>query len=104
MLIYLQISCLTCRGLTLIRGAEKQNLEEDHKKETMDKLTKDMEKSGGKNNWAQVWRAWKLAVVGTPFMMLDEDMDGYKKFEENGDVLDDDEDEDEDYEVASFTL
>lgn len=81
------------------RRAEKERLEEERRKENMDKLRKDMEKSGGES-----------VVLSTGLknknMELDEDEedeeeDDDERFSEDGsDIIDNDEDE----EIASFSF
>ncbi|KAI3468972.1 hypothetical protein Pfo_025635 [Paulownia fortunei] len=86
------------------RRAEKQRLEEERRKENMDKLRKDMEKSGGET---VVLSTGLKDRADDKSMEFDEDEEGeeieddYERFSEDGaDIIDDDEDE----EVASFSF
>ncbi|KAL8481141.1 hypothetical protein ACS0TY_027613 [Phlomoides rotata] len=77
------------------RRAEKERLEEERRKENMDKLRKDMEKSGG----------GVTVVLSTGLkdksVELDEDEDDDERFSEDGsDIIEEDEDE----EIASFSF
>ncbi|KAJ0034429.1 hypothetical protein Pint_24308 [Pistacia integerrima] len=92
------------------RRAEKQRLEEERRKESMDKLRKDMEKSRGET--VILSTGLKDNKTKSRDMMVEEDEeevdldedDVYERFseEEEEDAIDEDEDEDE--EVAKFSF
>lgn len=89
------------------RWAEKQRLEEDRRKENLDKLRKDIEKSGGET----VVLSTGLKDKGDRSKTMmdeeneeieDDDDDDYERFTDDEDAIDEDEDEDE--EVSRFSF
>ncbi|XP_075656093.1 GPN-loop GTPase QQT2 [Castanea sativa] len=89
------------------RWAEKQRLEEDHRKENLDKLRKDMEKSGGETvvlstGLKDKGDRSKTMMDGEDEEIEDEDDDDYERFTDDEDAIDEDEDEDE--EVSRFSF
>ncbi|XP_044498198.1 GPN-loop GTPase QQT2 isoform X1 [Mangifera indica] len=87
------------------RRAEKQRLEEERRKESMDKLRKDMEKSRGETIILST--GLKDSKAKSRDMMVDEDEeedldeeDDYEIFTEEDDAIDEDEDE----EVSKFSV
>ncbi|CAI9772076.1 unnamed protein product [Fraxinus pennsylvanica] len=89
------------------RREEKQRLEEERRKENMDKLRKDMEKSGGETvvlntGLKDVRPDDKSMVIDEDEEVEDEDDDYDRVSEDDADTIDEDEDEDE--EVASFAF
>lgn len=92
------------------RRAEKERLEDERRKENMDKLRKEMEKSKGETVVLSTGLKDKEDRSRT---MMDEgnggieeeDDDDYERFIEEEDVIDDDDDDDdEDEEIASFSF
>ncbi|KAF3959301.1 hypothetical protein CMV_015877 [Castanea mollissima] len=89
------------------RWAEKQRLEEDRRKENLDKLRKDMEKSGGETvvlstGLKDKGDRSKTMMDGEDEEIEDEDDDDYERFTDDEDAIDEDEDEDE--EVSRFSF
>ncbi|KAG6731563.1 hypothetical protein I3842_01G134700 [Carya illinoinensis] len=87
------------------RRAEKQCLEEERRKENMDKLRKDMEKSRGEtvvlNTGLKDKKDHNKTVMDEEDKEIEgEDDDDYEEFTEEEDVIDEDEDE----EVARFSF
>ncbi|KAK9992064.1 hypothetical protein SO802_027049 [Lithocarpus litseifolius] len=87
------------------RWAEKQRLEEDRRKENLDKLRKDMEKSGGETVVLSTGLKDKGDRSKTMMDEEDEEIeddDDYERFTDDEDAIDEDEDEDE--EVSRFSF
>ncbi|XP_030967066.1 GPN-loop GTPase QQT2-like [Quercus lobata] len=89
------------------RWAEKQRLEEDRRKENLDKLRKDMEKSGGETvvlstGLKDKGDRSKTMMDKEDEEIEDEDDDDYERFTDDEDAIDEDEDEDE--EVSRFSF
>eukprot|EP00262_Sarcandra_glabra_P017161 TRINITY_DN5795_c2_g1_i1.p1 TRINITY_DN5795_c2_g1~~TRINITY_DN5795_c2_g1_i1.p1 ORF type:complete len:409 (-),score=97.16 TRINITY_DN5795_c2_g1_i1:264-1490(-) len=90
------------------RRAEKERLEEERRRENMDKLRKDMEKSGGET--VVLSTGLKDKEVGKSTMDDDEEEEEeeeeeeYGRFSEDEDEADDGEDEGEDEEVGRFSF
>ncbi|PON93152.1 GPN-loop GTPase [Trema orientale] len=84
------------------RRAEKQRLEEERRKENMDKLRKDMEKSRGETVVLSTGLKNKeeSSKAMTDEEEEDEDEDDFETFIEDEDIIDEDEDE----EVARFSF
>ncbi|KAK9291143.1 hypothetical protein L1049_009331 [Liquidambar formosana] len=91
------------------RRAEKQRLEEERRRENMDKLRKDMEKSGGETVVLSTGLKNKEARSNNTIDEEDEEVEeeeeedegsDYERFSEEEDVIDEDEDE----EVARFSF
>ncbi|KAJ4835030.1 GPN-loop GTPase qqt2 [Turnera subulata] len=85
------------------RRAEKERLEEERRRENMEKLRKDMEKTGGET---VVLSTGLKDKPKSDFMMDEEDEeeeDDFERFreEEGGDI---DEDDDEDEEIVNFSF
>ncbi|KAG8365795.1 hypothetical protein BUALT_Bualt17G0009000 [Buddleja alternifolia] len=83
------------------RRAEKQRLEEERRKENMDKLRKDMEKSRGETLVLSTGLKDKSMDIDEDEEMDEED---YERFSEDDADEDEDEDDDDDEEVASFSF
>ncbi|XP_023870567.2 GPN-loop GTPase QQT2 isoform X1 [Quercus suber] len=89
------------------RWAEKQRLEEDRRKENLDKLRKDMEKSGGETvvlstGLKDKGDRSKTMMDEEDEEIEDDDDDDYERFTDDEDAIDEDEDEDE--EVSRFSF
>ncbi|XP_050281285.1 GPN-loop GTPase QQT2-like [Quercus robur] len=89
------------------RWAEKQRLEEDRRKDNLDKLRKDMEKSGGETVVLSTGLKDKRDKSKTMMdeedeEIEDEDDDDNDRFTDDEDAIDEDEDEDE--EVSRFSF
>ncbi|XP_057957906.1 GPN-loop GTPase QQT2 [Malania oleifera] len=86
------------------RRAEKQRLEEEHRRENMEKLRKDMEKSGGETVVLSTGLKDKVAtskdIMDEEYEEEEDGEDDDVRFSEEEDVIDEDEDE----EVASFSF
>ncbi|CAK9145682.1 unnamed protein product [Ilex paraguariensis] len=85
------------------RRVEKQRLEEEHRRQNMEKLRKDMEKSRGETVVLSTGLKDRDASKSMMEDEKEEDEDDYERFTED-DVIDDDEDEDEDEEVGNFSF
>lgn len=98
-------SCL-CRADLDKRWAEKQRLEEDRRKENLDKLRKDMEKSGGETVVLSTGLKDKgdrsKTMMDEEDEEIEDDDDDYERFTDDEDAIDEDEDEDE--EVSRFSF
>lgn len=88
------------------RWAEKQRLEEDRRKENLDKLRKDMEKSGGETVVLSTGLKDKgdrsKTMMDEEDEEIEDDDDDYERFTDDEDAIDEDEDEDE--EVSRFSF
>lgn len=88
------------------RWAEKQRLEEDRRKENLDKLKKDMEKSGGETVVLSTGLKDKgdrsKTMMDEEDEEIEDDDDDYERFTDDEDAIDEDEDEDE--EVSRFSF
>ncbi|XP_050239735.1 GPN-loop GTPase QQT2-like [Quercus robur] len=89
------------------RWAEKQRLEEDRRKENLDKLRKDMEKSGGETvvlstGLKDKGDRSKTMMDEEDEEIEDDDDDDYERFTDDEDAIDEDEDKDE--EVSRFSF
>ncbi|KAL8521326.1 hypothetical protein ACS0TY_011743 [Phlomoides rotata] len=83
------------------RRAEKERLEEERRKENMDKLRKDMEKSGGETVVLSTGLKDKSVELDEDEEEGEEEEDDDERFSEDGsDIIEDDEDE----EIASFSF
>lgn len=87
------------------RWAEKQRLEEDRRKENLDKLRKDMEKSGGETVVLSTGLKDKgdrsKTMMDEEDEEIEDDDDDYERFTDDDDAIDEDEDEDE---VSRFSF
>lgn len=86
------------------RIAEKQRLEEERKRENMEKLRKDMESSQGQtvvlSTGLKDEKTKTKMVENEDEEIVDEDDDDYDRFTEEEDVIDEDDDE----EVGRFSF